>query len=694
MKQMKYYFLLLNLGLCSNSDNISQKLTKRQTNGCFNAQEFQCNSGQCISQYEVCDGVKHCPDSSDETSAACRQVHISTCTPTSFRCDYGACISQVLRCDGNNDCVADGSDEVGCGKPSQPLPVSVSAPALTLARDPTPASICNSIGDEQRYSQCDNGQCIDKYSVCDGIIDCKDKSDETEAACFRTFQGKCPAEGLWRCKYGACLSQAARCNRRNDCWDGSDEEGCPTPSTPVNRPRPPFTQSSQPFTQPPQQPAVQTVVTVQPPQSPAVAGGKTCEVPVYAQNRQFTVFNCKGVCGLTPGQSVSAMTLMAVACDPGHQMMNSQFITSCNNGEWFPVIPHCAKLCPTLTSTTVDMLCWQFPDEGCDKPMLPGTKITFKCKEHYKTDDQNMPNAIRCEQSGQWSGQLPQCTPKCGQSNLDSFHQPTVVGGTVSKVGNFPWHAAIFHNREGKWQAACGGILISSRIVLTAAHCVTGQSRVEPPLIPVQDVIVALGKYYRDWDVHEDTETVVAVREIHVHPLYRGEPQHYGEDIATLVLAYDVSISSYVMPACVDYRLRHVEELLQNKSITGYIAGWGNTVECSSFGSVCETYSPELLYTKTSIMSYDQCYLATQSLRPSLDSKLTTDKYCAGNGTVSIVQQGDSGGGLTFVFDGNHYVYGVVSTKLKLEINNKLYYSFASFTSVPFHMEWLQTQVF
>ncbi|XP_046689112.1 modular serine protease-like [Homalodisca vitripennis] len=700
--------VIVNICLCSNTGNTSHRLTKRKATDCPNPQEFQCNSGQCISQYDVCDGVKHCSDSSDETSSACRQVLISTCTPTTFQCDYGACISKALRCDGKSDCVADGSDEVGCENWTvpQPLPVSasvqsVSAPAQVLTPDPTPSSVCNSIGYEQTYVQCDNGQCIDKYSICDGVIDCRDKSDETEAACSKTFQGTCP-EGLWRCNYGACLRMTVLCNKRNDCWDGSDEADCveiqrPKQETIVSYPaalprpsvKPTTVQSTVVRPTVVQTPVIQSSVV----QSAAVTGGKSCAVPTYAQNRQFTVLNCKGVCGLTPGQTVPDQTLMVVTCDPGHQRnnQNSQSITSCTNGQWFPDIPHCAKLCPSLTSTTVDMLCWQGPDEGCDKPMLPGTKITFKCKEHYKTNDQNSPNMIRCEESGQWSGQLPHCTPKCGQSNLDSYLLPTVLGGNVSKVGNFPWHAAIFHNREGEWQSVCGGTLITSRIVLTAAHCVTGQSRVEPPVFDVQDVIVALGKYYRDWSIHEDTETVVTVREIHVHPLYRGEPQHFGEDIATLVLAYDVSVNSFVMPACVDYSLSHVDKIFRKQ---GYVAGWGNTMECSGFGAVCDSRSTELLFTKTSIMSYQDCYRATQPLHPASDSKLTNDKYCAGNGTVSIVQQGDSGGGLTFVFDGNHYVYGIVSTKLKLDINNKPYYSFASFTSVPYHMDWLRTQVY
>jgi len=30
---------------------------------------------------------------------------------------------------------------------------------------------------------CTNGQCIDLLSICDGLADCSDKSDETQSLC-------------------------------------------------------------------------------------------------------------------------------------------------------------------------------------------------------------------------------------------------------------------------------------------------------------------------------------------------------------------------------------------------------------------------------------------------------------------------------------------------------------------------------
>lgn len=54
--------------------------------------------------------------------------------------------------------------------------------------------------------------------------------------------------------------------------------------------------------------------------------------------------------------------------------------------------------------------------------------------------------------------------------------------------------------------------------------------------------------------------------------------------------------------------------------------------------------------------------------------------------TVSVAQKGDSGGGVTFVFGGVHYVKGVVSVKISLPD----IYSFSAFTNVSHHIAWVQ----
>jgi secreted trypsin-like serine protease len=70
----------------------------------------------------------------------------------------------------------------------------------------------------------------------------------------------------------------------------------------------------------------------------------------------------------------------------------------------------------------------------------------------------------------------------CG---LSTKHFGKIIGGRPADPGEWPWMAAILVNNPNK--AYCGGVLITDRHVLTAAHCVYQ--------LKLNQVTVRLGEY-------------------------------------------------------------------------------------------------------------------------------------------------------------------------------------------------------
>ncbi|XP_045898719.1 transmembrane protease serine 3 [Micropterus dolomieu] len=61
-------------------------------------------------------------------------------------------------------------------------------------------------------------------------------------------------------------------------------------------------------------------------------------------------------------------------------------------------------------------------------------------------------------------------TLKCLECGARPRYSPRIVGGNVSKSGQFPWQVSLHFNNEH----LCGGSIITSRWIVTAAHCVYG----------------------------------------------------------------------------------------------------------------------------------------------------------------------------------------------------------------------------
>ena len=110
---------------------------------------------------------------SDETEAECTKPEI-LCHRYAFRCNYGACVNGDSICNGVQDCI-DNSDE------TQPQCTKNTTNNQTERPTSRPISRPNRCTTNQ--ITCDNGECIHKDNMCNGIQDCADGSDETSEKC-------------------------------------------------------------------------------------------------------------------------------------------------------------------------------------------------------------------------------------------------------------------------------------------------------------------------------------------------------------------------------------------------------------------------------------------------------------------------------------------------------------------------------
>uniref|UniRef100_A0A7M5WYY6 Peptidase S1 domain-containing protein n=1 Tax=Clytia hemisphaerica TaxID=252671 RepID=A0A7M5WYY6_9CNID len=199
----------------------------------------------------------------------------------------------------------------------------------------------------------------------------------------------------------------------------------------------------------------------------------------------------------------------------------------------------------------------------------------------------------------------------CGMSAKLNRDFSRIVGGTEAERKELPWQAALW---GGSGKPYCGGTLISSQYVVTAAHCVDGSS----------PQYVVLGAHVFGGGT-ENNRQVRQVSNVISHENYNS--QTLANDIALIKLNSPVEYNDYVKPACVP---ESGDAPDPNTEVV--ISGWGTT---QSGGSQPDT----LRETKVSVVSRSSC-------RQSYGQNAIDGTMLCASSAGKDSCQGDSGGPL------------------------------------------------
>uniref|UniRef100_A0A3B1KDV5 Transmembrane serine protease 3 n=1 Tax=Astyanax mexicanus TaxID=7994 RepID=A0A3B1KDV5_ASTMX len=130
-----------------------------------------------------------------------------------------------------------------------------------------------------------------------------------------------------------------------------------------------------------------------------------------------------------------------------------------------------------------------------------------------------------------------------------------IVGGNLSLEGQFPWQVSLQFQNEH----LCGGSIVATRWILTAAHCVYGFAFPQ-----VWTVLVGL----TEQPVSVSGAKYLSVEKIIYHARYR--PKGLDYDIALLKLVEPLAFNGLVEPICLP---NFGEEFEDGKMC--WISGWG-----------------------------------------------------------------------------------------------------------------------
>ncbi|KAM7419742.1 hypothetical protein PAMA_016705 [Pampus argenteus] len=217
----------------------------------------------------------------------------------------------------------------------------------------------------------------------------------------------------------------------------------------------------------------------------------------------------------------------------------------------------------------------------------------------------------------------------CGLRQFSS----RIVGGGNASEGEWPWQASL----QVRGTHICGGALISSQWVVSAAHCFYADHHYSASVWTVYLGKLLLGH-------SSPTEEVARVQRIHLHQYYDDESHDFDLALLKLDRSASMMLAGHARPACLPPPTHQLEP-----GLLCWVTGWGALREGGSVSKVLQKVDVRLVSEEACVRSYGHM--------------VTPRMLCAGyRSGEKDACQGDSGGPLVCQEpSGRWFLAGVVS---------------------------------
>ncbi|XP_033123490.1 complement factor B-like [Anneissia japonica] len=227
-----------------------------------------------------------------------------------------------------------------------------------------------------------------------------------------------------------------------------------------------------------------------------------------------------------------------------------------------------------------------------------------------------------------------------------------ISGGSDAIEGAWPWQVALWERKEDNFDPRgysaggffCGGSIISSNWILTAAHCFYDNKKIQRIDQGLWHTKVLVGLGYTNLNDYELLHTrTMPITKIIPHPDY-SKDYDYDYDIALMQLNTSIDFGNYIRPVCLPNRTKVSDIPVPKDEMV--VTGWGETKN-RSIGERPNDNNDALQQAYLDVVRWRTCENDIRQTQLDIGKPgapfLTNNMFCVGNGYPSSCV-GDSGG--------------------------------------------------